>query len=192
MLRILTALLLVVSLPASAASPMLVDAAGHAIGYYVGSAGCASAGDFSVYSRQNYLACFEPAGTMASSVVVPSQPVATSGIYYVSIDCTGQTYANTMESTTGGFAFLAATSGAASIYIVPPGASSFAYYNSYWDGGTCLEFPPGNQAWLTPIEPNVPELSGFSRVPYIAPLSIQVLPDSALDDVIFFDTFQSY
>lgn len=37
MLRILTALLLVVSLPTGAASPMVVDAAGHAIGYSAGA-----------------------------------------------------------------------------------------------------------------------------------------------------------
>jgi hypothetical protein len=179
---------------AFANSPILIDRSNRAIGYVIDSSQyCKSADLDAVLTAQNYLACLDPTtGRIDDQARVATNSALLFGNPALFIDslCTGQAYlsTNTPSQFSGGE--VVNTPDLGIMYLPLGSVSSSHYFQIESDApGDCEPYGnslPGIEAYR-----NTYATTGFSSVPYAPPLSIKVLPDSALTDEIFFDMFDS-
>lgn len=182
---------------AHANSPIVVDANGHAVGYLSDSDMCPTGDAVAVYSKNSYLACFSFGASSAYALISPYilppgdasivGPVQGTRLYYSTTDCSGQAY---VGSYTGGFV-LSTPIGILAARFVP--GEYQPYFSVQYASPTCSPDNSNSSYFLMPVDPATPQLTSFNPSPYKAPLMVEVLPDSVLDDVIFFDSFdESY
>ncbi len=176
---------------ASANSPMLVDKAGRAIGYFLGSTQFCQSGNIEpVISAQGYIACLDTdTGRIDTQVRTPTSGVAViAQTYFLAVDCSGAPYlsASADEQFYGGE--VVATYHLGLMYLPSSAASQSLVMGGVGAPGVC---GGGGSSPLAVIAALSNEFSatGFSSVPYSPPLNVAVLPDSALLDEIFFDHF---
>jgi hypothetical protein len=180
---------LIASSVAHANSPMVVDGAGRVLGYSWGDSRCYS-GSLGVLSKTNYFACYRPNGIMDNSLMpigATSNPV-NGGLYYTATDCTSPPMVN-VESVMveGGFAFLNNYAGQ---FMAPPARKPYTTTAMAWTAtGPCTTTSSPYTAVFMNVDPSVLAVTGFSLSPNQSPLTVQILPDTAIDDVIFFDGF---
>jgi hypothetical protein len=180
------------SLAAYADSPMVIDHAGRAIGYFEGN-NCSN-GALQVFSRTGYYACVDATfGTYESEIGPIGQTYAVFGYLYLTSDCSGQGYVMSSAPMgdgnpfTGGFVLGVGTG---ALYTPNDGSLSFGFFTpiaSNSKGTECDAFDFNAIFIAMPAFPNDPAVTGLSTTHYAAPFHFDVLPDSALDDVIFFD-----
>jgi hypothetical protein len=175
---------------AQANSPILVDGAGRAIGYVLGSDYCtAGPGAVAVISKTGYLTCVNVDYGEIDFGIIPPGGAGLDGGYFLTTDCSGALYAaGNNPAYSGGMEFR--SSGGYYLVMVPPGSlpSSRMIGSHQIARSSCDTFGGSPQSMDTiPMFPADSAVTGISAVPYRAPLSIQVLPDSSLEDVIFFD-----
>jgi hypothetical protein len=177
-----------ISLYTYADSPMLVDGAGRAMGYALGGGGC-------IISRTNYYTCIDTNGRIVNAFGLPSGGGVQGDSFFLTPDCTGATYTQLMNATSGSGGFVLETKVGLSYSPVGTTAqlqlgiqsseilsdpTNYCYAPTTSDGSTTFFAMSSNDTAVT----------GLSSVPYASPLSIRVLPDSALNDEIFFDGFE--
>jgi len=170
-------------------SPIVLDSAGHAVGYLTSSSYCSSSTNVAVYTAQSYFACLiGSTGKVATGISPPgSQEILWPD--FVTIDCTGQPLAAT--SATG---FVVAVP---SIGLLAADIADAAQLRSI---GSMLLAPSNCQKSAPSFRTDTVQLktarslaTGINPSAYVPPFSVRVLPDDVLGDVIFFDQFeQSY
>ena len=183
------------SLLSYADSPMLVDAAGRAVGYLVDDPGiCNSASTRPVYSFNGYLACFLDTGKADYSLQPPGTFGPWQGGFFTTTDCSGEftQYATQAAGQTLG-GYVVATSQGLMGGESPEDADIMdPFISSTWVGdpsdGTCVEYPmPIHYTTASLLFPAW-RLEAFNLSPYLPPFTVQSLPNIALLDVIFFDS----
>lgn len=178
---------------AAADSPIVVDGDGRAIGYLLGNDVYCNdnAGDIAVISKSGYFACITRQGQIDIAIFPPGASDLIFGLYYLTADCSGVPFfaSSSGEGFTGAFVLETPIG----LYMSTLGTqSSSVPLVSILEGfRTCKpasSLPSIFQAIPALVSDHL--LSGLSDVPYRGPPSVLVLPDSALDDVIFFDGFE--
>lgn len=181
---------------ALADSPIVVDAAGHTVGYFVSQSGiCNDATTIPVYSFDGYLACFlttgkadfylQPPGTFGPwQAGYFNAPGCASpyGKYEYALQVAGPTHGGYVVSTSEGLMYSSVDAPLLNLPIV-----------SMWVGspesGFCETVSPPLQTPMVPLF-GVDQTFGylFNRSPYRPPFSVQMLPNTSLMDVVFFDS----
>lgn len=176
------------------ASPMVVDAAGRAIGYLAAHSCVPDQGEpqFAFISATGYAGCVSAASGRIGSRLVP--PGSSGGINndlgFVSPECSGQAMlcVNPSESMTGGFMV---RTNPGIVYVSHGQLPEQLLISSE------LTMPGGGQACrslaipqVRPCQDALPFNSqelGVQSSNYRAPLRVSVIDDDLLRDVIFFD-----
>lgn len=178
---------------ASCASPLLLDSAGRAIGFLWGDqSNCSNSGAYGVISRTGIFTCIGASnGRIASGVLPPGSGGFVGGVVeYESIDCSGgQLLCSGSGTPTGGFV-VATYDG---YKLASPGTAG-AFYSqvrSKLDFTHQCETQAGSGKLCIPVVAADVATAGISLSPYSPPFRVEILPETALDDVIFFDGFDS-
>lgn len=178
---------------AFADSPVVVDAAGHVVGYFVDQPGiCNDPSTMPVYSFGGYLACFLTNGKADSSLQPPGTFGPFQAGYFSSPDCSGfdvQYAVQNAGQTQGGYVV---STSQGLMFAEIPAPIFLPTISAMWVGspesGSCQAISPPilvSAALLFFVDRAYGIL--FNRAPYIPPLSVQTLPNTSLLDVIFFD-----
>ncbi len=177
-------------------SPVLVDSKGHVIGYIEGT--CSTGSDPAptfIVSRTGYYGCFNIGTGQLTNSISPigfgsSQLVYASG--YTSSDCSGQAlaYLNGYDTPYyGGFVLYEGPKGGL-IYADAGSVSEPIDINSNSVGGSACSTFSGATDPAIPALRNDINVTGISSSHYVGPFRVQVVPDAALWDLIFFDGFE--
>jgi hypothetical protein len=187
--NVVAALWLVLSSVTYGNSLIVVDAAGRTIGYWAPNSTCEAASGLAAYSSSSYLACFVN-GQVSYNLLPPGAAALVNTSYYESSDCSGPAFATESAGEIAGGFVVDTASGVAAAQV---GANAeVAYIGSRSVGTTdspsCELLAPAFYDTVS-LFPATALPTGFNPSPYLAPLSVRALPDSALDDTIFFDAF---
>ncbi len=184
-------LLLASAIPCAANSPMLADSSGRAIGYFLGNIEYCSGDDGAVLTAQNYIACVRVGNGKIETGVRPfanSPTMIGNEPFYISNDCSGQAFVTASNSVSFAGGEVIATNFLGVQYLPLGATSQSLVMNTAGASGMCSGAGTASLPVIA-IQPNALSITGLSSVPYAPPLSVRVLPDSALLDEIFFDMF---
>ena len=180
--------------PALAASPMVVDALGRAIGY-AGSHSCTpgSGGpSLAFISRSGYAGCVPALTGMIGDRLGP--PGATSmvgdDLSFISTDCSGPALICTTEAMSGGFMVRTRLG----VFFAEQGSvSSWTDILSDIKVGPPAECSPRSKPQhVHCLDAHVFDayILGLPSTRFTPPLHVEVRADEDLEDVIFFDEFE--
>jgi hypothetical protein len=186
--------LISMSFNSSGNEPILVDAAGRGIGYFVGIGPsiCAFNYDYAVISKTGYLACITSSPAESDQAIYP--PGLNSGInntaYFLTSNCSGQEYLQVNGDANGGYVIMDSNQ---QLVMVLTGVSSTGtkFPNSKGFAGNCMSLFEAGSIDGTPALHNDPVVTGIFVGPYKTPLTIQVTSDGILNDEIYFDGFRT-
>jgi hypothetical protein len=190
-------LLLLCTAIAHANSQMAVDAAGRVVGYWVSQSGiCNDASTMPVYNPEGYLACFMDTGFIDSSLQPPGTFGTWEGGFFSTPDCSGlfTQYATQVAGQTEGGYVVASSQGLMFAEIGAPNMTPVI--SSMWVGapesGSCVPIsPPIQYPAAVLLFPSPRNGSPFNPSPYRPPFSVESLPNTAVFDVIFFDSLDA-
>jgi len=177
---------------AHANSQIVVDAAGHAVGYWVDQSGiCNDVSTMPVYSFDGYLACFLDTGEADFLLQPPGTFGPFQGGLFSTPDCSGSQYATQVAGPEGG-GYVVATSQGLMVALMT-GVNMTPVVSSIWVGspesGSCTSVSPIQYSAAVLLFPfDYLSRHPFNPSPYLPPLTVQSLPNTALLDVIFFDS----
>lgn len=181
---------------ALAASPVIVDATGRVLAFYLGRT--QTEGEVYAISTQGYVIKFVMKTGVVS--VLPGNAAGTdndaspSAVYFAGLGCTGATYFVINNGTSppylGGYVFRSAFDNAhwyvpkAAAHVTPTVLSARDL-----DNGNCFPAPPGGT--YVPVLPNDPAITGFSAAPVVAPLRIEVATINDPSGLLLRDGFET-
>lgn len=175
---------------AHANSPILVDAKGHAIGYFVNQSGiCKDATTTPVYSFDGYLACFLDTGKADYSLQPPGTFGLWQGGFFTTPDCSGfdTQWATQVAGPLGGGYIVSTSQG---LMGATGAIEQIESISGIWDpqSGSCVPISPAANYFAVLLLPATTIEHYLNPSPYLPPLTVQSLPATALEDVIFFDS----
>jgi len=186
-------LLLLSTAIARANSQIVVDASGHAVGYWASQSGiCNDVSTLPVYSFNGYLACFLDTGLADYTLRPPGTFGPWEGGFFNTPDCSGSLaqYATQVAGPTEGGYVVATSQGLMGADINAPNMTPVI--SSIWNGapgsGSCMSISNPIQYTAAVLLFPIGSLGAFNPAPYRPPLTVVSLPNTALLDVIFFDT----
>lgn len=167
---------LLASLPASAASPVVADAQGVVLGFFMGPREVAD--DFqTVVSSRGYTVRYDRItglmGNGAPHAWNHNEQAVIGALYYLTSDCSGDPYLPVADAFTGGVVLKRATAG--DFFFVPknPETATQPSGSRRLESGVCQS---GNTTTgrLVPVLPNNPSETGVQNRDAVPPFKIEV------------------
>jgi len=159
------------------------------VGYlYGGSFSCGGIGDVALYTKTGFFTCVNEQGRIDTIIDAPGGNGAEFGVYFLSSDCGGDAY---VVSDAGYFIGGFVIESQFGLYSVPHGTYSayMTYFSNPASPTTCNSVGTYSAHGIK-ADRNDPIATGISKSPWQPPLTVEVLPDIVLDDVIFFEGFE--